>query len=132
MATIWDVADQLPHGFHDSYLERLSIDFERRVAVFDLELWVGDETSKDEDVREAMRAGQLLLEGLRFCVLDPPHPDGPYAEPGAAWLVDICEADLELPPARQLPAGAFAARFFVHQWNAFIHVAATHAELRWV
>jgi hypothetical protein len=56
----------------------------------------------------------------------------PYAEAGAAWLVDLCEADLTLPAARQLPAEAFAARFFVRQWNAFIHVAATHAELRWV
>jgi hypothetical protein len=29
----------------------------------------------------------------------------------------------------KLPAGAFFCRFFVHDWNSFIHIAAAEAEL---
>ena len=131
MATLLDIEGQLPNGFHDMYLERLSVDFERRMAVFDLELWIGELSSQNHGEREATRRGQLVLEGLQYCVLDPPDPASPYAEATAAWVVDICEPDPALTGPRPLPAGAFAARFFVNQWNAFIHVAATHARLRW-
>jgi hypothetical protein len=131
MATLSDIEAQLPNGFHDMYLEQLSVDFERRVAVFDLELWVGEVSSKNHEAREATRRGQLVLEGLQYCVLDPPDPASPYTEATAAWVVDICEPDPALTGPRPLPPDAFAARFIVNQWNAFIHVAATHAGLRW-
>jgi hypothetical protein len=130
VATLWDIEAELPNGFHDSYLARLNIDFERRVATFDLELWVGDSSSNDHETREATRTGQLVLDGLQYCVLDPPEPGSPYAEGEPAWLVDISEPDPALTGPRPLPPGAFAARFYVNQWNAFIHVAAMHAELR--
>jgi len=34
--------------------------------------------------------------------------------------------------ARQVPAGGFAGRFFVTEWNAFIHFAALDARLTWL
>jgi hypothetical protein len=34
--------------------------------------------------------------------------------------------------ARQVPAGGFAGRFFVTEWNGFIHFAALEARLTWL
>ena len=34
--------------------------------------------------------------------------------------------------ARQVPAGGFAGRFFVTEWNASIHFAALEARLTWL
>jgi hypothetical protein len=34
--------------------------------------------------------------------------------------------------ARQVPQGGFAGRFFITEWNAFIHFAALEARLTWL
>ena len=64
-------------------------------------------------------------------MLDPPALAYPYAKPEPAWVVDLDHADPELPLLRELPAEAFAARFYVNQWNGWIHVAALDASLTW-
>jgi len=35
-----------------------------------------------------------------------------------------------LKPA--LPFGAFCCRFYVHDWNSFIHIAAENAQFSWL
>jgi hypothetical protein len=131
--TLRELAEQLPNGFHDMYVERMALDFTRRIAAFDVEVWVG-EMSAGPELREATRNGELILEGLLFCVFEPPdvrYPHSKYAEAKPLWLVDLCDVDPALPLPRNLPPGAFVERFFVDQWNAFITVAATNAILRW-
>ena len=41
MATMtWAELEQLlPNGFHDSRLDEIQIDYRRRIAVFEMELW---------------------------------------------------------------------------------------------
>jgi hypothetical protein len=65
-----------------------------------------------------------------FIQLEPPDPSYPYSE-ADVLRVDLCEPDLTHPLTDKLPADAFAARFFVAEWNAFIHLAARNAVLVW-
>ncbi|HTV19855.1 MAG TPA: hypothetical protein VMG12_14320 [Polyangiaceae bacterium] len=113
MTTLEELAAALPHGFHDSYLD----------------VWIGDEDGERE-AREACRNGRLVIHGLLFCELQTPDAGSPYAEARPLW-VDLCEADPSHPLVARLPPGAFAERFFVSNWNAFIQLAGTHAELIW-
>jgi hypothetical protein len=131
LTTLTQLANRLPNGLHDMYIEKLVLDFERRIATFQVEVWVGDQSSDVEGEREAMRGGELILEGLLYCVLEPPDPSYPFAKPEALWSVDLCEPNPEMPLVKGLTPNAFAGRFFVSQWNAFINVAATDAILRW-
>lgn len=131
MTTLAQLAERLPNGLHDMLIQRLALDFERRIATFHVEVWVGDVSSDAVDEREAMRGGELILDGLLYCVLEPPDAHYPFAKPEALWSVDLCDPDPAMPLVTNLAPGAFAGRFFVSQWNAFINVAATDAKLRW-
>jgi hypothetical protein len=110
---------------------KLVLDFERRIATFHVDVWVGDPSSDVEDRREATRSGELVLEGLLYCILEPPDSRYSFAKPQALWSVDLYEPDPEMPLVKGLAPDAFAGRFFISQWNAFIDVAATAAILRW-
>ena len=46
--------------------------------------------------------------------------------------IDACDADDDPERCRQVPQGGFAGRFFVAEWNAFIHFAALDARLIWL
>jgi hypothetical protein len=129
--TLQELYVQLPNGFHDMHVERITIDFERRLATLEGEIWVTDHSLAAEVEQRDWRHGTLTLEGLIHCFFDPPDPSYPYAEPEPAWLVDMCDEEESLPHLKNLPEGAFAARLFVNQWNSFIHVAASNAVLRW-
>jgi len=82
------------------------------------------------DDRERYRTALLLVSGLAFCQLDAPDPTYPYQD-AAPIRVDLSEADRTVPAIRALPSGVFAARFYVSNWNAFIHVAGRDAQLSW-
>ena len=128
---ISEIEANLPNGLHDMLVERLSIDFIARVATLDVSVWVGDLTSSLHAEREARRRGKLALHGLQFCILEPPDPRYPFAKPDALWLVDLMDADPNVVGSIPLPPTAFSVRFFVNQWNSFIHVSALDASLAW-
>lgn len=75
---IEEVETSLPHGFHDAFLQRVKIDYLKREAVLDFSIWVGDISSKVEELREARREGQLRLFGLLLFVIEAPDPTYPY------------------------------------------------------
>lgn len=128
---IKDIDATLPNGLHDMLVERLTIDFIDRIATLDVSVWIGDLASALDAEREARRRGKLLLHGLQFCVLEPPDPRYPFADSDALWLVDLLDADPNVVGSIPLPPQAFSARFFVNQWNSFVHVAALDATLVW-
>jgi hypothetical protein len=128
--SLWDLSSQLPNGFHDMHVERITIDFQARIATLEGEIWVTDDSLGAEHEPADWRHGIIVLEGLIHCFFDPPDPTYPYAAAKHAW-VDMCDEEASLPQLKNLPEGAFAVRFFVNQWNSFIHVAATNALLRW-
>jgi len=133
--TLEELADTLPNGLHDAQVSSISIDYLKREAKFALDVWVGDSSSQDEEVREAYQGGELKLSGLLYCAIEPPDGNYPYGEAERLWVdagalgSDSIRPSVKLP--EPLPEGAFAYWFFVQGWNSFIYVAARDASLEW-
>jgi hypothetical protein len=122
---------ELPNGLHDARLRTYSSDPAERKAEFVLDVWLGDLHSTATSERERRRAARLELLGLAYLVIDDLDPRYPVTT-GAPVQIDSCAADDNEELARQVPEGGFAGRFFVTEWNAFIHFAAVEARLSWL
>jgi hypothetical protein len=133
--TLVELEETLPNGFHDAELISLSVDYRTRVAKLELDIWTGDLHSKDTVVREAYRLAELVISGVAFFFLDPPDFRYGYAKDtttihGFEWAgkTEVPQKIEDL--VKSLPAGTFYNNAFIHCWNAFLHIAGTHAELR--
>lgn len=131
MATLQDIENSLPNGFHDSRLRACQLDFVSRTASFELEVAVGDSEAADAEDRDRYAPAILLLDDLAFCELQPPDPAYPFQNPSPV-LVALSDPGSDHPVVKTLPNGIFSGRFFVTNWNSFIYVAARHARLEWV
>ena len=129
--TIDELEAGLPNGLHDALLRTFSSDPTERRAEFVLDVWMGDLQSSVMSERERRRAARLELLGLAYLVVDDPDPRYPANE-GSRVQIDACPADDNPDLARQVPQGGFAGRFFVTEWNAFIHFSAVDARLTWL
>lgn len=107
-------------------VSRMTLDFKARALTLDVSVWMGDDERMD-----ARQSAELTLRGVQFCILEPPDPTYPYADSEPAWFVDLCDPEPTVTGRYALPDGAFSSRFFVNQWNAFVHVAAVEALLVW-
>jgi hypothetical protein len=126
-----DLAAQLPNGFHDARLRAHSADPAQGRAELVMDVWIGDLQSSVNSERERRSAARLELLGLAYFVVD--ERDLRYPLTGEAPVqIDACAADDNPELARQVPRGGFAGRFFVTEWNAFIHFAALEARLTWM
>jgi hypothetical protein len=127
---------ELPNGFHDAKLSSIELDYVAGIATLHLACWVGSMDAAPGPEREQYREGIVSLSGLCFCSIQPPDPNYPFLPDGKPIDLsgDGANAD-HLPslPALslRLPEGAWCYRFFVVEWNAFIYVAAKHAEISW-
>ncbi len=128
---IEQLAAELPNGFHDALLRTFSSDPKKRRAEFVLDVWVGDLHSSRDAERERRCPALLEFLELAYLVSDPPDPRYP-ATKGSPVQIDACGPDDNAELARQVPVGGFAGRFFVTEWNAFIHFAAGDARLIWL
>ena len=122
---------ELPNGFHDTLLRTFSSDPAERRAEFVLDVWVGDLHSSLESERECRRPALLELLELAYLVVDEPDPRYPVTK-GSPVQIDACNPDDNAELAGQVPVGGFAGRFFVAEWNAFIHFSAREARLTWL
>jgi hypothetical protein len=125
------LGSDLPNGLHDAVLRAYSSDPATQRAEFILDVWVGDLHSSVLSERERRRAARLELLGLVYLVVDEPDPRYP-ATSGLPLQIDACAADENGELARQVPEDGFAGRFFVTEWNGFIHFAALEARLIWL
>jgi len=128
---IGDIEAGLPNGLHDALLRTFSSDPVQRRAEFILDVWLGDLHSAAPSERERYRAARLELIGLAYLILDDAQLRSRVID-ALPVQVDACAADDDLERARQVPQGGFAGRFFVTEWNAFIHFAALEARLTWL
>lgn len=126
-----EIAADLPNGLHDALLRTLSSDPAERRAELILDIWLGDLHSAAASERECYRAARLELLGLAYLVLDDAHQQHSVTD-GSPVQIDVCDADDSPERVRQVPLGGFAGRFFVTEWNAFIHFAALEARLTWI
>jgi hypothetical protein len=126
-----EVEADLPHGFHDSLLRTFSSSPDEQRAEFVLDVWVGDLRSASMTDRERRRPARLELLGLGYLIIE--EPDRRQAPMELAPVqIDACGADDDPDRTRQVPPGGFAGRFFVTEWNSFIHFAALEARLTWI
>jgi hypothetical protein len=121
----------LPNGFHDSRLRTFSSNPAQRRAEFVLDVWLGDLQRSAASERDRHRAARLELLGLAYLIVDDPDPR--YATSDLERVqIDACGPDDDPDRSRQVPEGGFAGRFFVTEWNAYIHFAALEARLTWI
>jgi hypothetical protein len=128
---IEELEADLPNGLHDAVLREFSSDPAERRAEFILDVWMGDLHSAVISERERRRPARLELLGLAYLVPDDPDRRHPVMV-GSPVQIDACGADDNADLARRVPPGGFAGRFFVTEWNAFIHFAALEARLIWL
>jgi hypothetical protein len=129
--TLDDLAAQLPNGLHDVRLRTYSAEPAHGRAELVVDVWIGDLQSAVMAERERRCPARLELLGLAYFVVD--DRDLRYPVTGEAPVqIDACAADDDPELARRVPPGGFAGRFFVTEWNAFIHFAALEARLTWM
>jgi hypothetical protein len=121
----------LPNGFHDARLRTYSYDPQARRAEFVLDVWLGDLHDATSAKRERRQAAVLELFDVGYFIADAPDPRYP-ANVGPPIQIDLCGPDDSEELARRVPAGGFANRFFVTEWNGFIRFAAREARLTWL
>jgi hypothetical protein len=134
--TLDELDHTLPNGFHDGEILSLELNYAAATAKFHLSLAVGW-SSDPEPERDAYQEATMLVTGLCFCSVAPPFRGYPLHPEGSAIAVsgDPAKPD-HLPELveleKQFPPGTWSYRFFVHDWNAFIYLAARDAEFAWI
>jgi len=121
------------NGFVDAVLLSATVDYEHRVATLQLSLRGNPADSTDHDVYDK---ATLTLRSFYYFSMESPDPDFSYP----MWAKIVPDGHPEDPSKfplferlkPTLPISAFCCRFFVHNWNSFIHVAAGEAEFSWV
>lgn len=131
--TLKEIEDALPNGFHDARIHMINIDYVKGLLMLEMEVWVAEAKEANPDI---YRVARLTLSPFQFCVIEPPDPTYLLPEGKALW-VDAGSADSALAPPSipshdHLPKGAFTYCFFVHDWNAFIYIAALDARLEFL
>jgi hypothetical protein len=129
--TIGDIEAGLPNGLHDSLLHSYASDDDERSAEFVLDVFMGDLHSTIESERERYRRARLELVGLGYLIVEEPDPRYEPFKKSPVQL-DSCAADDDAERSRRVPQGGFAGRFFITDWNSFIHFAALEARLTWI
>jgi hypothetical protein len=132
--TFEDLEKELPNGFHDAELSDVQIDYVHGSMKLRMSFWVG---SMQGPNRDEYRPGELRMTGLYFCTIDPPDPNYRYVPTGSALNVSGDPAKPDTFPALEqlsptLAPGVSCYRFFVHEWNSFINIAAKDVQVSWV
>ncbi len=129
MTTLADIETELPWGFHDAYLEGLTIDW----LGASLSLVLRLPMTRRQDVE---RRARVTVAGLFFCSIEPPSLGDPgWADtPKEGLWIDAGEGPAKgatgLPT---LPADIFLHHFYVRSWNfRSIHIAGRDARLEWL
>ncbi len=119
-----------PNGFVDAELISIRIDYPDRVAAFRVRLRTEGPDSLERDV---YRAATLTLRNMLYVTVEPPDAQHLFYANGKSLTFDAFPEDPAAFPAASAVAekigrDGFACRFFVHDWNSFIHLAAANAE----
>jgi len=126
----WD--HKLPNGFHDAEISSLEIDYARGLMTLKMGLLTEVEQGEVDDRAEAI----VSVFGLQFCSIGAPFATYPYQKRAAITVSgDPAKSD-HLPELDGLtptfPKNTTCYRFFVHDWNSFIYIAAADVQVRWV
>jgi hypothetical protein len=122
------VERQLPNGFHDGTLRRLSVDQEARTLTLEVEFWIGE---NDEEQHETYRLGRVTIAGLSQLVADEyaSPPESLTGEP----IIDGGEGEPETdapPVPLVVPPGSFSYWLLVEP--GYIRFVGETATLEWL
>jgi hypothetical protein len=130
--TLEEVEDTLPNGLHDAEVQRIVVDYAQHKLTLDLAVWVGEMDDPPEK-REAYKIGQLEISGLIYLVMEAPDPKYPYRTSSKLTIDSIEDKEnMDSELVKALPANSFCRRFWVSEWNAFMRIAATSAQMVWM
>lgn len=132
--TFEDIALELPNGFHDSVILKISFDSVRRVLSLLLSVDVSQPDGTDE---ELCRELELVATGVSLFFIEPPDPEYHSVINGEGISASGFPVVVSSVPAinilqGQLPPGSFAYRFFLNTWNSFLYLAANEATYHWL
>jgi hypothetical protein len=127
--TLSEIEKSLPRGLENAIIRSVTIQYDERLA--EINMFVLSAQSQPLPYR-------ILLKGFLWIVIEPPHSnyfddylnDGPTEitvsnSEAHRWAsVENTTTHLNEIP---LPKGAFRFRLLVHDWNAYIHIAAMDA-----
>ncbi|MGC1186468.1 MAG: hypothetical protein WA871_03655 [Candidatus Acidiferrales bacterium] len=131
--TFEELDRELPNGFHDAKIDSVAVDYPGRSAVIAIHVLFGPPaTTAQDEYREAT----LRVSGLCYYAIDPPDPTYPFMRAGSPINVAGYAEDPKTFPAvggllPVMPKDVTCYRFFVHDWNSFVHVAAKDVQLSW-
>jgi len=123
-----------PNGFYDAEIVSVSIDYRNREVKLQINLRGNMPDSPDS---QEYKLAVLTLHSFYYFSIEPPEPDhlfsfrSPYIT-AVGYPEDPAQFPLIENLKPTLPLGAFCCRFYIHDWNSFIHVAANKAQLSWV
>jgi len=128
--TLEELENTLPNGLHDAEVTGITINYEQRNLVLNIAVGVGDMGDTPEK-REAYKNGLIEISGLLFLVMESPDPNYPLKT--GSLKIDSCDLSksFDRKLLDSLPTDAFFRSLWVSEWNAFIHIAATAAQIRW-
>lgn len=130
--TFREVEQTLPNGFHDAEIKHISLDYVSGTLRITMRILVGTPGEPDQ---EEYGHRELKVSGLYFFSIEPPDPTYPFKPNGKPLDVQGDDSGLSPPEIgkliRELPPDASCYRFFVQQWNSFIYIAASDAQISW-
>ncbi|MHB8540870.1 MAG: hypothetical protein ACYDCD_08015 [Candidatus Acidiferrales bacterium] len=131
--TFEELDQRYPNGFVDAEITSLTLNYQNRTATLHLNLRGNLPDSPDRNVYER---AVLIAREFYYVSIEPPDPDHLFY-PKRSIQIDGYSEDVSKFPLFEhlkptLPAGAFCCRFYVHDWNSFIHLAAQDGQFSWV
>jgi hypothetical protein len=121
------------NGFVDAEITSVTIDYQSRTATLQMNLRGNQAASPN---KQKYDRAVLAVHGFYYFAIEPPDTDHLSYGKRSEITVDGFPEDPGRFPLFEhmkttLPIGAFCCRFFVHDWNSFIHIAAPNAEFSW-
>jgi hypothetical protein len=131
LVKIKELEEELPNGFQDAMVSSYTfLEEERRVEI-ELAVWVGDLWGRDEIGWERYAKARLELLNVLQWEPEAPHPQS-YGPLTRSLRIDTYEPEPMKYADLQIPDSAFAGRFYITEWNSFIHFVASDVRLTWL
>jgi hypothetical protein len=128
--TFDDLDARFPNGFVDAEITEIGLNYETRTATINLNLRtnVADSASAN-----TYQKAILTIRAFYYFSVEPPDSEHLSSPLHSKIVVDGLPEDpntfpLTVKMTDGIPAAAFCCRFYVHDWNSFIHVAGPEAE----
>jgi hypothetical protein len=130
--TFEELDRRFPNGLDDVKISDVAIDYNNRTATLHLNLRGNLPNSPERDV---FSPAILRAREIYYFSIEPPDSDHLFPRRSMITVDGHPEDPHDFPLfgqlKPQLPATAFCCRFYVHDWNSFIHIAALNAEFSW-